>query len=48
MKALVSFFIDEDGASLAEYVLLLGLIVMAVISTTTSYLPNSWELKLIY
>ena len=33
MKTLVRFLKDEEGATMAEYALLLGLIVVAVAST---------------
>lgn len=36
MNKLISFFNDEDGTSMAEYALLLGLITVAVATTATA------------
>ena len=37
MKTLVSFLKDEEGASMAEYALLLGLITVAIATVMTTF-----------
>ena len=37
MKTLVNFLRDEEGASMAEYALLLGLITVAIATVVTTF-----------
>ena len=37
MKSLVHFLKDEEGASMAEYALLLGLITVAIATVVTAF-----------
>ena len=37
MKNLIGFLRDEEGASMAEYALLLGLITVAIVTVVTAF-----------
>ena len=37
MKTLINFLRDEEGASMAEYALLLGLITVAIATVVTTF-----------
>ena len=37
MKTLINFISDEEGASMAEYALLLGLIVVALVTAISAF-----------
>lgn len=40
MNSLVNFIKDEEGATIAEYALLLGLILVAVVTVVTAFGTN--------
>ncbi len=40
MYSLVNFIKDEEGATIAEYALLLGLILVAVVTVVTAFGTN--------
>ena len=40
MKSLVNFIKDEEAATIAEYALLLGLVMVAVVTVVTAFGTN--------